>query len=450
MRRLLICAIALTASAAPLITNHADAAGLSLRKPGKIDPTTMVVSGGLPFPLGLTCGLADAECINDGGYGHISISFPTPVDRGNYVDYFTATCTPRYAVALLSLDYPTAPITKTFGPLTANYADTPALRTQGYSKNGSTITLMMPKYEDPATSGLGAQYPPLSCQITSINNPLLHPGVYPGGGGYTVASKPPKLTSSPASDCRLIGDAANNNSVPVFAPSFMRPPNDPTFPNPSTLAGTRLHLSARIKAAGLEFQFCSTDASYRAKFVTDQQTIVSAQTTAKRGRATIANGVEIAPAPRTAAVKKLGLTIPFVTPIPLAISGSQIIYRFDPSKLQVVGGNAGCVMKPAKFAGEVNACAVDNVAGTFVLNSNAVALVKVGKPITSAQSTINFTYVNNALHPETTSAITLDVARLQITIGNVTVTVEFAPAGIHFGVADPNIGAPAITLTGLI
>ena len=431
MRRLLISAIALAASAAPLITNHADAAGLSLRKPGKIDPTTMVVDGGLPHPLGLTCGPLDDECAADGGFGHVRISFPAPIDSGNHVDFFAATCTPKYAIAPMSVDFPTAPITRTFGPMTDTYANTPALGAQGYSRTGDRISLMMPKYEDLATRAGGAQYPPLSCQITSINNPLLHPGVYPGGGGYTVASKPPKLTSSPSANC---GSAAS--------PAIVEPTVEP--------GKIHLHLSAVVRAAGLEFQWCSYNKSYRAKFLTDQETVISAQTTAKRGRATIVNGVETVPAPRTASVKKLNLTIPFVTPIPLTISGSQIIYRFDASKLQVAGGNPGCVTKEAKTPGKMNTCVVDNVAGTLTLNSTDTALVKLGKVITTAQTTINFTYVNNALHPETTSAITLESVRFHILIGSVTVALDFDPPGIQYGLPDPNIGATAVRLTGLI
>ena len=455
MRRLLICAIALTASAAPLITNHADAAGLSLRKPGKIDPTTMVVNGGLIYPIGLTCDPDDAECIRDRGFGHIRISFPTPIDNGNHVDFFAATCTPKYEFAPTATDVPTAPITRTFGPMTDNYADTPALRAQGYRKgilantSGVMISLLMPRYEDPATSAAGAQYPPLSCAVTSINDPLLHPGVYPGGGGYTVASKPPKLTTSLRSDCAAFDGGGG------FADS-------PTIIEPTFEAGkATLHLSAVLNVRNvIFFQWCSTDPSYRAYFNTSQAAIVSAQTTAKRGRATIANGVEIAPAPRTAAVKKLNLTIPFVTPIPLDMSGSQITYRFDASKLQVAGGNAGCVMKAAKnpqtravpgFGTIVdNTCVVDQATGTITLLGSENVVVEGGKPITTAETAIDFTYVNDELHPETTSAITLEKARFQITIATTIVTLEFEPAGIAYAVADPNIGAPAVTLTGLI
>ena len=446
MKRLVIGAVVLAAVVAPLLSTNASAAGAKLKKPGKIDPTTMVVSGGLPFPLGLTCGPLDAECTADGGYGHMTISFPAPVDAGNHVDFFAATCTPKYAIAPKSLDFPTAPITKTFGPMTANYASNATLGAQGYTKAGNTITLMMPKYVDPANTGAD-QYPSLSCQITSSNSVLLHPGLYPGGGGGTVASKPPKLTSSPASDCRLIGDAANNDSLPLFDPSFMRPPNDPTYPNPSTLPGTHLHESVLIQAAGLEFQFCSTDASYRAKFLTDQETIISAGTKVVYKPAKVKGGVETAPAVRLASVKKLGLTSPVNSSIPLTVSGSKIIYTFDPAKLQVIGGNAGCVYKAAKTAGKVNACVVNNSLGTITLNSTDVTLIKVGKPIQSATADIAFSYAASA---STESGISLKKAETSITIGAVTVAVVLQPFGIQTAQPDANIGFPAVLLTGLL
>ena len=454
MKRLLIGAIVLAAAVAPLMPTDASAAGAKLKKPGKIDPTTMVVSGGLPFPLGLTCGPLDAECTADGGYGHMTIAFPVPVDGATgHVDFFTATCTPKYAVALQSLDYPTAPISKTFGPIPANYASNATLGADGYSKTGNTITLMMPKYVDPANTGAD-QYPSLSCQITSSNSPLgkFLPGTltpaFPGGGGGTVASKAPKLTSSPASDCRLIGNAANNDSLPEFAPEFLRPPNDPTYPNPSTLAGTRLHLSVLIQAAGLEFQFCSTDASYRAKFLTDQQTIISAGTKVTYKPAKVKNGLETAPAVRLAFVKKLGLTSPVSSSIPLPVSGSKIIYKFDQTKLQVIGGNAGCVYKAAKAPPPaVNTCVVNNTLGTITLNSTDVSLVKVGKPIKAATADIAFSYVASA---ETTTGISLTKAETSITIGAVTVAVVLQPFGIQTAQPDTNIGFPAVTLAGLL
>ena len=465
MKRLLIGAIVLAAAVAPLMSTDASAAGAKLKKPGKVDPKLMVVSGGMPFPIGLTCGALDAECTADGGYGHMTIAFPTPVDGATgHVDFFTATCTPKYAVALKSLDFPTAPITKTFGPIPANYASNPTLGAQGYTKasdatspTGSTITLMMPKYEDPATSGLGAQYPSLSCAITSSNSPVgkFLPGTlipaYPGGGGGTVASKAPKLTSSPSSDCRLIGNAADNLSKPEWAPEFMVAPNTLGADGLPLSAGTHLHLSVLIQAAGLEFQFCSTDASYRAKFLTEQETIITAGKKVTYKPAKIKNGVETAPAVRLAFVKKLGLTSPVSSSIPLSVSGSKLIYRFDPTKLQVVGGNAGCAYKAAKTAGKVNVCVINNGTGTITLNSNDVNLVKVGKPIQSATADIAFSYVNNALHPETTSGISLEKAETSITIGAITVAVVLAPYGLQTAhLEDANIGFPAVLLEGLL
>ena len=441
MKRLLIGAIVLAAVAAPLVSTNSSAAGLKLKKPGKIDPVLMVVSGGLPYPLGLTCGASDDECTADHGFGHMTIAFPKPVDAGNHVDLFTATCTPKYALAPTSTDFPTAAITKTFGPMTANYADTPTLRTQGYSLTGSTITLMMPKYDDPATSGAGAQTPPLSCQITSTNSTLLHPGVYPGGGGGTVASKAPKLTSSPSSDCAGIANAGYTG-FPDAQPELMLPPTFET-------GVTTLHLNVQIKVSEtVQFEYCSTDASYRAKFLTEQATNISAGTKVAYKAAKVKNGVETAPAVRLAFVKKLKLTSPVQSSIPLVVSGSKITYRFDPNKLQVVGGSAGCIMKAPKVAGAVNACVVNNTTGTITLNSSDSLTIKVGKPIVSATTDIAFSWVNT---PETTSSISLESASTGIQVGTVGVNVDLKPFGIVFGLPDDlNIGAPAVTLSGLL
>ena len=430
MKRLLIGAIVLAAVAAPLVSTDASAAGLKLKKPGKIDPTLMVVSGGLPYPLGLTCGALDAECTADHGFGHMTIAFPKPVDAGNHVDSFTATCTPKYKLAPTSTDFPTAPITKTFGPMTANYADNPALRTQGYSLTGSTITLMMPKYEDPATSGAGAQYPPLSCQITSANSPLLHPGTYPGGGGGTVASKPPKLTSSPSSDCALIANAGYTG-FPDGLPELMLPP---TF-EPGK---TTLHLNVQINVSPtVQFEFCSTDASYRAKFLSEQTTVISAGTKVVSKPAAV-------PPVRLAFVKKLLLTSPVQSSIPLVVTGSAITYRFDAGKLQVVGGSGGCTPK-------VGSCVVNNATGTIIISNPTPTIIKVGKPIVGSPTDIAFSYVTNGAHPEDTSSLSLESASTAITVGTVVVQVDLKPFGIVFGLpGDLNIGAAAVTLSGLL
>ena len=436
MKRLIIGTLVLAAIAAPLATMNASAAGAKLGKPGKIDPKTMTVEGGLPYPLGL----AGAP---DHGFGHVRVSFPTPLDAGNHVDTFTVTCTPKTTFTPTAAnpappaDLPAAPISFAFGPMTANYATNAALTAQGYSKDNTGIHLTMPKYEDPATSGAGAQTPPLACAVTASNSPLLHPGVYPGGGGGTVAGKAPKFPTSPATDCAVVGNAGYGGfpDVPVIVPPSFAP------------GVTTLHLNVVIDAGGgTVFDFCSTDASYRAKFLTEQATIISAATKVKFKAGSIT-----APAVRSAFIKKLGLVSPVNSSIPLTVAGSQIVYRFNPAKLQVVGGSAGCVMKAAKTAGKVNACLVNNVTGTITLNSSDLTVIKVGKPITSALTDIEFTYVNNAAQPDTSSIISLESAKTNITVGTTAVNVNLAPAGILFAIpTDPNIGAAAVTLDGLL
>jgi hypothetical protein len=206
-------------------------------------------------------------------------------------------------------------------------------------------------------------------------------------------------------------------------------------------------MSVLIQAAGLEFQFCSTDASYRAKFLTDQETIIAAGTKVVYKPAKVKNGVETAPAVRLASVKKLGLTSPVSSSIPLLVSGSKVIYTFDPAKLQVIGGNAGCAYKAAKTAGKVNACVINNTLGTITLNSTDVTLIKVGKPIQSATADIAFSYVASA---STESGISLKKAETSITIGAVTVAVVLQPFGIQTAQPDANIGYPAVLLAGLL
>jgi hypothetical protein len=202
-----------------------------------------------------------------------------------------------------------------------------------------------------------------------------------------------------------------------------------------------------IQAAGLEFQFCSTDASYRAKFLTDQETIISAGTKVVYKPAKVKGGVETAPAVRLASVKKLGLTSPVNSSIPLTVSGSKIIYRFDPAKLHVEGGNVGCAYKAAKVAGKVNGCVVNNTLGIITLNSTDINVIKVGKPIQSATADIALSYVASA---STESGISLESAETTISIGAVTVAVALQPFGIQTAQPDANIGFPAVLLTGLL
>ena len=105
-------------------------------------------------------------------------------------------------------------------------------------------------------------------------------------------------------------------------------------------------------------------------------------------------------------------------------------------------------MKAPKVAGAVNACVVNNTTGTITLNSSDSLTIKVGKPIVSATTDIAFSWVNT---PETTSSISLESASTGIQVGTVGVNVDLKPFGIVFGLPDDlNIGAPAVTLSGLL
>jgi len=143
-------------------------------------------------------------------------------------------------------------------------------------------------------------------------------------------------------------------------------------------------------------------------------------------------------------VKKLLLTSPVQSSIPLVVTGSAITYRFDAGKLQVVGGSGGCTPK-------VGSCVVNNATGTIIISNPTPTIIKVGKPIVGSPTDIAFSYVTNGAHPEDTSSLSLESASTAITVGTVVVQVDLKPFGIVFGLpGDLNIGAAAVTLSGLL
>jgi hypothetical protein len=431
MKRLVIGTVVLAAIAAPLMSMNASAGGLKLKKPKKIDLASVVIQGGNPYPLGL-----------NGEFGKVQLSFPAPSSADPHVDNFTVTCTPVYKIAPTSTDFPTAPLSVTFGPISSlTYDSTPALVAQGYSKDATGIHLLMPQYSDPTTSGPGAQYPPLACKIDTSNSPALHPGVYPGGGGGTGAGKAPKSPTSPAVDCSgLDGAIVGQPGTPSILP--------PVVVDAKT---NLLHLGVQIDAGGgINFAFCSTDPSYRAKYLTDQATTFTAAPKVKFKAAKLKKGVEVAPAVRLAFIKKLTLVSPVNSSIPLTVSGSVLNYTFDHTKIQVVGGNAGCTPKAPKNPTATNTCVVNNALGTITMTSTDSSIVKPGKPIVSAPMDLALSYVTDATHPATTSDIKFVSANTSITIGATTVAIVLKATGSTFGLPDANIDAPVVSLTGLL
>ena len=439
MKRFLIGTLVVAAIAAPLMAINASAAAKPAKegKPKKIDVASVVVQGGNPYPLGLT----SPDGVN---FGRVELSFPAPTDAV-HIDNFIVTCAPRAVQPVDPLlavtDLPQASEVAVFSATSDSYSTATAPPGGAYSKDATGIHLFMPTYRDPATQGVGPQFPPLACQVDAQADPTLHIVAFPGGGGGTAVGKAPKVPTSPSVDCGPLDGAVGQPASPVITPPLL---------TSGATAGNTLHLGVQIDAGGgVAFAFCSTDASYRARYLTDQTTIFTASTKVKFKAAKLnKDGTIKTPASRQAFVKKLLLTSPLNSSIPLQVSGSVLTFTFDPAKLQVTGGSAGCTMKAPKLATAVNKCVVDNALGTITLNSSDSNLVKPGKPIVSAPTDIAFDYVGTG-DPLSSSDIHFGSAATSISIGSNTVNVVLAATGIKFGLADANINAPVVTLTGL-
>ncbi len=430
MKRLFVGTVVAAAIAAPLMVLTASAAPKPAKegKPKKIDPATVVVQGGNPYPIGL----AGAPGGATGAFGRVELSFPAPADSATspHIDNFIVTCTPRYKIPPTSTDFPTAPEIATFGPTAANYSSAALPPDGGYTKDATGIHLFMPRYADPATSGPGAQYPPLKCQLDAQADPTLH-AEFPGGGGGIAQGKEPKIPTSPAVSCANLdgGFGVGQPGSPVIVP-----------PLPGTPGLNTLNLGVQIDTGAAPFSFCSTDASYRDKYLTDQQTVFKSGPKVKFKAATGTN-----PAVRTVKIAKLQLTAPLNSSIPLTVSGSKTIYTFDPAKLQApaVAGDR------CKTTGPLVTCTVNYTLGTITVNSTEATIVKPGKAIIGPKIELNFNYVTDALHPDTTSDIKFVSASTTITIAGISVKVVLAATGTTFGQADANIDAPVVSLVGL-
>ena len=432
MKRMLIGSIVLAFIAAPLLAHDTTAAGVA--KPDKIDGKTLTVVGGNPWPIGYGAGV----------FGVVDISFDAPTS-GTVATSFTVTCTPVLK-GIVGPNAPTAPNSKTFTGFSNTYAKL-AGSTAGYDKIGTKIHLTMDPYVDPVTSlVVGPQYPSLACAVNASNV------------GGTASGKAPKLPTSPAANCGPLAtvNQANDISLPDV-PSIKAPGIDP-------ITGKfALYEGVTINAGALTFAYCSTDDNRAPRFLTDNTTIFTSATKVK-----FKAGSGATPAVRHAVVKKLVLDSPVNSPVPLSTSGSTLVYKFDPTLLQVVsaGGvhavpavgttsSAGCVVKDAKTAGKHNVCSVNNVTGTITVTSDDLTVVKIGKDIISPALTVDFDW-SPAAATATSASMWFDHANTSITIGSTTVAVTVQPSGINYlnsGIplvpADPNINYPIVTFAGL-
>lgn len=443
MKRLLIGSLALAAVAAPLMTMtspSASAAQVKMDKPPKLAP--LAVTGGNPYPIGT--GIPGFE------YGHVLVFIDKPAlpEAAGHIDSITVTCTPVYKLAQTATDIPTAPIVTTFTNISDSYASATAPAGAKYDvvtpdaataaalgvTTAPKLRLVTIPYADPANTGT-AQYPPLGCALTTGSDPALHPTKFLAGAAMTAAGKAPKLPSSPAINCNPLTD---DGTGPV--PGL---PLNPVVLPPEIVPGvsTTYHMTVGLTAGGVALGvFCSTDTSYRAKFLTEQTTKISASPKIKAKT-------------HTAIAKKIVLNSPVNSSITLTITRSLLTYKYDPSRLSTT--SAACVPKAAKTPttsvvpgfGSItgNQCRVNQATGTITLISNDSNSVKPGKAIISAPSDITFTYT-----PGADTSISLESAQTYIGIAGTTVLVNLSPAGTYFGVPDANVGAPAITFSGLL
>ncbi len=447
MKRLLIGSLALAAVAAPLMTMtspSASAAQVKMAKPPKLAP--LAVTGGNPYPIGTG--------IPGFTYGHVLIFIDKPAlpEPAGHIDSITVTCTPVYKLANTSTDFPTAPIVTTFTNISDSYASATAPAGAKYDivipdaataaalgvTTAPKIRLVTIPYADPANTGT-AQYPPLGCALTTGSDPALHPAKFLPGAAMTAAGKAPKLPSSPAIDCNPLTDDGTGPVPGLPLNPVVVPPE--IVPGVSTTYHMTVGLTAGTAASPVPLGvFCSTDSSYRAKFLTEQTTKISASPKVKAKT-------------HTAIAKKIVLNSPVNSSITLSITRSLLTYKYDPTRLSAT--SATCVPKAAKNPSTVtvpgfgsvtgNKCVINQATGTITLISNDTTVVKPGKAIVSAPTDITFTYT-----PGADTSISLESAQTYIGIAGTTVKVNLSPAGTYFGIPDSNIGAPAITFSGLL
>ena len=447
MKRLLIGSLALAAVAAPLMTMtspSASAAQVKMAKPPKLAP--LAVTGGNPYPIGTG--------IPGFTYGHVLIFIDKPAlpEPAGHIDSITVTCTPVYKLANTSTDFPTAPIVTTFTNISDSYASATAPAGAKYDivipdaatadalgvTTAPKIRLVTIPYADPANTGT-AQYPPLGCALTTGSDPALHPAKFLPGAAMTAAGKAPKVPSSPAIDCNPLTDDGTGPVPGLPLNPVVVPPE--IVPGVSTTYHMTVGLTAGTAASPVPLGvFCSTDSSYRAKFLTEQTTKISASPKVKAKT-------------HTAIAKKIVLNSPVNSSITLSITRSLLTYKYDPTRLSAT--SATCVPKAAKNPSTVtvdgfgsvtgNKCVINQATGTITLISNDTTVVKPGKAIVSAPTDITFTYT-----PGADTSISLESAQTYIGIAGSIVLVNLSPAGTYFGIPDSNIGAPAITFSGLL
>jgi hypothetical protein len=415
MKRTLVAIAVLGSLAVGFLAPGSSNAASGPPAPKKVDPKLTTVTGGNPWPLGL-----------DGEYGYVRMTFPSPLAVEKLTS-LKATCTPAAGTGADLTQFPDFILEQTFTLSQANPGVSPyTSTTPGFSNTAGNISLKLGPYVDPDNTG-AAQYPSLKCGITVYN------AKKPAG----VVGKAQKIGTAPAADCG-VGDASAN---PLWTGRDRGLPS--AIADKTTLY---MPVSIDVPALGLSFPYCTTGPDARARFNSDQQTdfTYSYKATNKKGV-------------KTGTIKKLKLTAPLTHEIPLVVSGATVVYKYDPTVLQMTGP---CVASVAKVG--ANTCSYNNATGTITLTSTDALTVKKDKPIVSPTVTVTFNYVNNTGAPTTTN-ITYDQSATTITIGPASVQVKLLsdddqrtlldlPAcgtivGLTESCPDPNEGYPLITLT---
>lgn len=411
MKRTLVAIAVLGSLAVGFLAPTSTNAASGPPAPKKVDPKLTTVTGGNPWPLGL-----------DGAYGYLRMTFPSPLITEQLTS-LKVTCTPAAGTGADLTQFPDYVLEQTW-PLSI-VAGKYASSTAGFSNTAGNISLLVGPYADPDNAS-AAQYPSLKCGVTVYN------AKKPAG----VAGKAQKVGTAPAADC---GDA-DATVNPLWTGRDRG--------TPVTAAGkTTLYMpvSIDVPVLGVSFPYCTTGTDSRARFNSDQQTdfTYSYKATNKKGV-------------KTGTIKKLKLTAPLTHETPLVVSGATVVYKFDPTVLQMTGP---CVASVAKTGS--NSCSYNNTTGTITLTSTDAITVKKDKPIVSPTVTLTFNYVNNTGAAASTN-IYYDESATTITIGPASVQVKLLSddqqrallglpacgtiAGLTETCPDPNDGYPIITL----
>ncbi|MFM8531860.1 MAG: hypothetical protein ACKOD2_19715, partial [Ilumatobacteraceae bacterium] len=214
---------------APAMTN----AAAGPPAPKKVDPKLTTVTGGNPWPLGLS-----------GEYGFILLTFPSPL-LTEQLSSLKATCTPKPGTGADLTQFPDLVLEQTWPLTIAGGAYTSTA--PGFSNTGGNISLKVGPYVDPDNAG-AAQYPSLLCGVTVYN------AKKPGG----VAGKAQKIGTAPAADC--------GSGVAQANPLWTGRDRQNPVTNSPTKTTLFMPVTVDVPLISASFPFCSTGPDARARF----------------------------------------------------------------------------------------------------------------------------------------------------------------------------------------